>query len=162
MDIVYECIVASLFLSHAIRKNVVFHAVLNGPPKPPVHVEIDGSTLHDVRTDQQTWTRIFQNVLSGKRHPGINVAVKGFEPLLKAKAENNAVYILEEDGIDVAGTRLKSDSVFILGDHVGLPKIVEKFALRYGEKISLGKRPYLAATCVSIINYYLDKLQREQ
>jgi tRNA pseudouridine-54 N-methylase len=45
---------------------------------------------------------------------------------------------------------------------VGLPKIVEKFALRYGEKISLGKRPYLAATCVSIINYYLDKLPREQ
>jgi tRNA (pseudouridine54-N1)-methyltransferase len=162
LDIVYECIVASLFLSHAIRKDVVFHAVLNGPPKPPVHVEIDGSMLHDVRTDQQTWTRIFKNVLSGKNHPGITVDVKGFEPLLKAKAKNNAIYILEEHGTDVAGTCLKSDSIFILGDHVGLPKTAEKFALRYGEKISLGKRPYLAATCVSIINYYLDKPQREQ
>jgi tRNA pseudouridine-54 N-methylase len=136
--------------------------MLYGPPKPPIHVEIDGSTLHDVRTDQQTWTRIFKNVLSGKRHPGIAVNVIGFEPLLKAKAEANAVYILEEGGTDVAETCLKSDSVFILGDHVGLPRTVEKFALRYGEKISLGKRPYLAATCVSIINYNLDRLQKQQ
>ncbi len=162
LDIVYECIVASLFLSHAIRKDVVFHAVLNGPPKPPIHIEIDGSTLHDVRTDQQTWTRIFKNVLYGERHPGIAVNFVGFEPLLKAKAETNVVYILEEGGRDVAETCLKSDSVFILGDHVGLPKTVEKFALRYGEKISLGKRPYLAATCISIINYNLDRLQKEQ
>ena len=44
-----------------------------------------------------------------------------------------------------------------LGDHVGLPKKAETFALRYGEKISLGKQPYLAASCITIINYLLDR-----
>ncbi len=156
MDIVYECVVASLFLSHAIRKDVVFHAVLNGPPKPPIHVEINGSTLHDVRTDQQTWTQIFKNILSGKKHPGINVDIKGFEPLLKAKTETNSVYVLEERGKNIAKTCINSNPIFVLGDHVGLPRIAENYALRYGEKMSLGKTPYLAATCITIINYFLD------
>ena len=43
-----------------------------------------------------------------------------------------------------------------LGDHVGLPKKAETFALRFGEKISLGKQPYLAASCITVINYLLD------
>ena len=56
LDIVYECAVASLFLSHAIRKDTVFHAILNGPPQPPLHLRVEGLTLHDVRTDVGTWT----------------------------------------------------------------------------------------------------------
>jgi tRNA pseudouridine-54 N-methylase len=44
----------------------------------------------------------------------------------------------------------------VLGDHVGLPKKAEIFALRFGEKISLGKQPYLAASCITVINYLLD------
>ena len=51
---------------------------------------------------------------------------------------------------------LADDAVFVLGDHVGLPRNVERFALRFGEKISLGKQPYLAASCITIINYLLD------
>lgn len=36
-------------------------------------------------------------------------------------------------------------------------KKVENFTLRYGEKISLGKKPYLAAACITILNYMLDR-----
>ena len=43
----------------------------------------------------------------------------------------------------------------VLGDHAGLPKKAETFALRYGEKISLGKQPYLAASCITVVNYLL-------
>jgi tRNA pseudouridine-54 N-methylase len=46
--------------------------------------------------------------------------------------------------------------VFVLGDHIGLPKTVENFALRYAEKISLGKQPYLAASCITILNYLME------
>jgi tRNA pseudouridine-54 N-methylase len=52
---------------------------------------------------------------------------------------------------------LEENSLFILGDHVGLPKKAEVFAQRFGEKISLGKQPYLAASCITIINYTLDQ-----
>ena len=157
LDIVHECIVASLFLSHGLRRNVVFHAILNGPPAPPLHIEINGEKLYDVRTDVATWQRILKKVISGKPHPGINTSKTSFEALLKAKAETASIYVLEEGGKDVAETTLPANCVFVLGDHVGLPKKAEVFALRYGEKISLGKQPYLAASCITILNYLLDR-----
>ena len=52
---------------------------------------------------------------------------------------------------------IAENPLFVLGDHVGLPRKAETFALRYGEKISLGKQPYLAASCITIINYLLDR-----
>jgi tRNA (pseudouridine54-N1)-methyltransferase len=157
LDIVYECIVASLFLSHAIRKDVVFHAVLDGPPHPPVHLLVDGASVHDVRTDQQTWERILRKVLSSASHPGIVVTGLGFEALLKELAKKASIYVLEEGGKDVATLDLTDNAVFVLGDHVGLPKKAEGFALRYGEKMSLGRQPYLAASCITVLNYLLDK-----
>jgi len=156
LDIAYECIVASLFLSHGIRRDVSFHAVLNGPPKPPLHIEIDGEKLYDVRTDVDTWQQILRKVIAGKLHPGISIDKTSFEALLKAEAQTHQVYVLEEGGKNVTQIDLADDAVFVLGDHVGLPRNVERFALRFGEKISLGKQPYLAASCITIINYLLD------
>jgi tRNA (pseudouridine54-N1)-methyltransferase len=156
LDIVYECIVTSLFLSHGLRKNVVFHAVLNGPPNPPLYIKINGATLYDVRTDMDTWQRILKKVISGKHHPGIAISKKSFEELLKTKAKNGNLYVLEESGKEISETEFSENCVFVLGDHVGLPKKAEVFALRYGEKVSLGKQPYLAASCITILNYLLD------
>jgi len=157
LDIVYECAVASLFLSHAIRKNVAFHTILSGPPNPPLHLKIEGSTLHDVRTDQETWKQILKKGLSEKPHPGITTHKTSFEALLKTKAKEAQIYVLEEGGKDISRAEMGEKPVFVLGDHVGLPKKVEGFALRYGEKISLGKNPYLAASCITILNYLLDR-----
>ena len=156
LDIVYECIVTSLFLSHGIRRDVVFHASLNGPPKPPLHLNIDGSTLFDVRTDVETWQQILRKVIAGKPHPGITSDRLSFEGLLKTEAQNRQVYVLEEGGKNIAEVKLSDNGLFVLGDHVGLPKKAEAFALRFGEKISLGKQPYLAASCITVINYLLD------
>ncbi|MCK4474904.1 tRNA (pseudouridine(54)-N(1))-methyltransferase TrmY, partial [Candidatus Bathyarchaeota archaeon] len=157
LDVVHECIVASLFVSHGIRRNVVFHALLSGPPAPPLHLNIDGATLRDVRTDLETWKEILKKVLSGKSHPGISVDKTSFEALLKVKANKSPIYVLEEGGKDILEVDVGENPVFVLGDHIGLPRKVEGFALRYGEKVSLGKRPYLAASCITVINYLLDR-----
>lgn len=160
LDIVYECIIASLFLSHAIRRDTVFHAILNGPPRPPLHLEVNGESLYDVRTDQHTWDKILRHVLSGGEHPGIRVLKESFESLIKAKAEKHKIYVLEENGQDIFQVEIEENPVFVLGDHVGLPKKSEDFVLRYGEKISLGRKPYLATTCITIINYLLDRKEQ--
>jgi tRNA (pseudouridine54-N1)-methyltransferase len=157
LDIVQECIVASLFLSHGLRRDVAFHAILNGPPRPPVHLQVNGEQLFDVRTDTETWTNIMKKVLSGKTHPGITTNKTSFETLLKQKAQTNPVYVLEEHGTNIQNTKLTENPVFVLGDHVGLPKKAESFALRFGEKISLGKQPYLAASCITVLNYLINR-----
>lgn len=157
LDIVHECIVSSLFLSHGLRRDVTFHAILNGPPTPPVHIQIDGETLYDVRTDMDTWQVILKKTLQGKPHPGITKDKTSFEALVKARALTRKIYVLEEDGKGISEVELEENSLFILGDHVGLPKKAEVFVQRFGEKISLGKQPYLAASCITIINYTLDQ-----
>jgi len=105
----------------------------------------------------ETWQKILKKVLAGKSHPGIKLYKSGFEPLLKTKIPNRQIYVLEEDGEDITDIEIPDNSLFILGDHVGLPKKVENFSLRFGKKISLGKTPYLAASCITIINYILDQ-----
>lgn len=156
LDIVHECVIASLFLSHGIRKNAIFNVVLNGPPDPPLHIEVDGAKLCNARTDIDTWEKILRKVISGKHHPGLTTNKKSYEALIKTKAETSRIFVLEEGGKDIAKIEFSEKSVFVLGDHVGLPKKTEAFTLRYGEKISLGKKPYLAASCITILNYHLD------
>jgi tRNA (pseudouridine54-N1)-methyltransferase len=122
-----------------------------------MHIQIEGNTLHDVRTDMNTWQVILKKIIQGKPHPGVIMDKISFETLVKIKAQSHKIYVLEEDGIAINHTKLAENSLFILGDHVGLPKKAETFALRFGEKISLGKKTYLASSCITIINYTLDQ-----
>jgi tRNA (pseudouridine54-N1)-methyltransferase len=139
---------------------VTFHAVLNGAPNPPLHVQIDGATLYDVRTDIDTWDAILRKAVNGKTHPGVTTQKEGFETLLKTKAQTCSIYVLEEGGKNITQTEIGPNPLFVLGDHVGLPKNAERFAERYGEKISLGRQPYLAASCITVINFLLDQKEK--
>jgi tRNA (pseudouridine54-N1)-methyltransferase len=157
LDIVYQCILTSIFTSHGHRHDVKFHGFLNGPPKPPIHLEVDGDTLHDVRLDERTWEHILKNVLSGGIHPGITVKKESIQAFISNKAKSGIdIFVLEERGKNITKIDFNDSVIFILGDHIGIPKKDEKFMLRFGEKLTLGKQRYLAASCIDIINYILD------
>lgn len=154
LDVVYQCLLLGLFTSGALRRNVVFHVVLGGPPRPPLRLTVDGGSLRDVRTDERTWEEIIRKVLSGGSHPGISVGRKSLQETVREKAN---VFVLEEKGEDAWSMEFGENPVFVLGDQVGLPKKDERYVMRFGRKISLGKRAYLAATCVDIVNYLADR-----
>jgi tRNA (pseudouridine54-N1)-methyltransferase len=153
LDVVYQCLLFGLFTSGAIRRNVVFHVVLGGPPRPPLRLTVDGRGVWDVRTDERTWEEILRKVLSGNSHLGISVGRESLQELVR---EKQSVFVLEEKGENVWKVKFGENPVFVLGDQVGLPKKDEKYVLRFGRKLSLGKQPYLAATCVDVINYLAD------
>ncbi len=158
LDIVYQCILTSIFKSHAHRHDVVFHTFLNGPPSPAVHLEVDGDRLHDVRLDERTWEGILRKVLNGGTHPGVTTKKESLQAFIRDRSEAGVdIFVLEERGKNISELEFDESAVFVLGDHIGLPKKDEKFVLRYGEKISLGKQRYLAASCIDIINYILDR-----
>lgn len=158
LDVVYQCILMALFRSHAIRRDVVLHALLSGAPNPPLELVVDGEKLSDVRTDERTWEDILRNVLSGRSHPGIYVKKNSLQELLR---EKNNIFVLEESGESIRTIDLGIDPVFVLGDQVGLPKKDEEFVLRYGKKVSIGQKAYLASACICIINYILDLRESE-
>lgn len=153
LDVVYQCILMALFRSHAIRRDVAFHAILNGAPNPPLELAVEGGTLRDVRTDEHTWEEILRKVLAGREHPGVYIKKNSLQQLVKQK---NNIFVLEESGESIKTIDLGNDPVFVLGDQVGLPKKDEEFVLRYGKKVSIGQKAYLASACVCIINYILD------
>ena len=154
LDIVYQCILMSMFASHAIRRDVEFHAFLYGRPNPPIHLTIDGGRLYDVRVDEETWRKILNETLSGAPHEGVGVKKEGIEPYAKSLDE---VYVLNENGEDIERLNFKSPS-FFLGDHVGLPNKFEKSLIAKGAKsVSLGKNKYLASSTIDIVNYLLDR-----
>lgn len=154
LDVVYQSILMSLFRSHGIRRDVTFHALLGGPPNPPLELMVEGETLRDARTDEKTWEDIMRKVLSGREHPGITVRKNSLQHLVK---EKRSIFVLEESGESINTIDLGSDPVFVLGDQVGLPRKDEEFVLRYGKKVSIGEKAYLACACICIINYILDR-----
>ncbi len=154
LDVVYQCILMSLFRSHAIRRDVTFHALLGGAPNPPLELVVNGGELRDARTDERTWEDILRKVLSGRAHPGIHVRKNSLQSLVKEKKN---IFVLEESGESIKTIDLGADPVFVLGDQVGLPKKDEEFVLRYGKKVSIGQKAYLASACICIINYILDE-----
>ncbi len=157
LDVVYQCLLLGFFTSGAIRRDVIFHVILGGPPRPPVHLVFDGRHLTDIRTDERTWEDLFRKILSGGSHPGVELKRESFQELVKELAgTERRIFILEEKGEGISEVEFGNNPAFVLGDHVGLPRKDESFALRYGTKISLGRRAYLAATCVDVINYLLD------
>ncbi len=157
LDIAYQCALMALFKSQAHRHDAVFHAVLNGPPRPPVHVQISGDSLRDARIDERSWESILRNVLRGKAHPGIMVDRLPMQRIVEAKAQlGYKVFVLEKGGDPVDGEDLSGNTLFVLGDHVGMPRKDESFVLRYGKRLSLGREKYLAASCIDILNYAMD------
>lgn len=153
LDVVYQSILMALFRSHAMRRDVVFHAILGGPPNPPLELEVDGEKLRDARTDERTWEDILRKVLSGREHPGISIKKSSLQQLVKEKKN---IFVLEESGESIRTIDLGENPVFVLGDQVGLPRKDEEFVLRYGKKVSIGEKAYLASACICIINYILD------
>jgi|SRR3989344_3941488 len=161
LDLVAHSLISGFFISHALRNNVVMHIILSGKPNPPVYLKVVGKELHDAKTDEESWGRILRNVLNGKSHPGIYFQKKSLQAVVKElSSEGKKFLVLEEKGKEILDFKLNGNEIFALGDHIGLPKKDEGFVLRYGEKISLGKKAYLAADCITILNFVMDKFYK--
>ncbi|MCX8013531.1 MAG: hypothetical protein N3A02_04480, partial [Rectinema sp.] len=127
------------------------------PPDPPKEMIIDGRFLQDAAPDEVAWEKIIRKVLSGETHSGIAIKKSSFQALIDM---NDEIYVLEKKGVDIFEIDFGKNPVFVLGDQIGLPRKEEKYALRKGCRVSLGRKDYTSAQCVCIINYVLDRRER--
>ena len=165
MDTVCRFITASLWVSHGMRRDTDVYLVLNGPPNPPVTIRFIGETIKRVDPNERglaIWIKKALDLVKGRKgkewynlQDGIQVSRKSFQEIVKAHSER-PIYVLEERGKNIENIEVEEDPVFILGDHIGMSRKDEKFALRYGEKVSIGKQKYFASACCTIINFILD------
>ncbi len=178
MDLVARCVTQALWLSHRLRENTAFYAVLTGPPDPPKTVAFFSDSMRKVSPDERnvgSWIKKALEVWERKGRKaeekgeswvkvqdGIWVARKDVVPLLKELVEQCSfhLYVLHEKGKDIREVELPSNNVcFVLGDHIGLPKKVEDYVMdKLGAcKVSVGPMPYLASSCITIVHNELDR-----
>jgi len=89
---------------------------------------------------------------------GIKVTAMSFEQLVKSRAEEQVVYVLDTSGQDIRSEQFPEDVVFVMTDHTPMPKNTYKSMARQGvRKLSLGPLMLHAAQCVTIIHNELDR-----
>ena len=90
---------------------------------------------------------------------GIIVKAISFEHLVREKAASRVVYMLDRKGDDIRETGVSANPVFLLTDHIPMPKKTFNSLTRQGVmKLSLGPTMLHASQCISVIHNELDRL----
>lgn len=150
MDVVCRCITSALWLSDQLRKDTIFHALLEGKPNPPKLLTFNPLKLRRLYPDERNVAAHIKHALQNKKLPGIYVFTKSFEEFLKE--QDKQIFFLDASGKNIRKVEFEEDVLFVLGDHKGLREQDIK-----GEKISVGKKIYLASQVISIIQNELDR-----
>jgi len=164
MDVVARCINSAFWLSHDIRRNVVFHTILHGEPSPPVYIRIEGDKLRKVSPDERNIAIFIKKAIERLKEdmeiestPGIFVSRKNFEQLLEEN-KNKEFYLLDEEGEDIENVKIEGEPFFFLGDHMEMEEEEKEMLYKYGARvISIGKKSYLSSHCIAIINWWMDR-----
>ena len=181
-EVMAHSLISALLVSKRTRDNVVFYAVMEGSPYPPVTVRFESSSMESLGGfNEEAVITLFEKALAeaGKLQkgesrgvlPGVFLQKVSFEALIKDLVARVPLYMLEKKGRDIRetfSTRTGSgdgggqDAVrcgFILTDHIPMQKKTYSLMKRLGVKeMSLGPVMLFAAHCISIIHYELDRI----
>ncbi len=89
--------------------------------------------------------------------PGVDVLGYGFEKLVAMLMTERTLYILEPKGEDIRNVEFPLDPVFILSDHLAMPRKTLLGLKRRGLKsLSLGKKMLFASQCIVLLHHEMD------
>lgn len=160
IDIVIHSIINAFFISNQIRKDVIFHLFLQGPPDPVKHIEFiyDENTSFSKKDIGTLIKKTLFKYKKGKKvesFPGVFIEKKSFQEFFKEIKDGN-IYTLDKKG--ELKEKFLENSIFILGDQEGFSKDNKKFIRKNIKNfISLGKENYFTSQCITILNHYIDK-----
>lgn len=168
-EVIAHSVINAFFLSNDFRQDVEVYIVLDSSEDFPRTIRLsaaDGLSIagfHEaaVLALIEEALRLGQGLKKDEMRiaaPGVQISAFGFDRLLGNLLETRSVYLLEPKGEDIADVTLDANPVFILSDHLAMPKKSIKGLKRQGLKtLSLGKKMLFASQCVVILNYETDK-----
>jgi tRNA (pseudouridine54-N1)-methyltransferase len=168
LDVLLRCLRAALMVSHGVRHEVIVYLVLRGGEGAPRVLRFVGQDARFLRPDERSLAWVVKKALSselgrGARSfvevkPGVSVAEGDFECVL-ADAPRATPYLLMEDGDDVRDQTLDADdSLFILGDHLGLDDVTKgRIDALGGRRLSVGPVSLHTDDVVTLVNNELDR-----
>lgn len=169
-EVIAHCIMNAFFVSNGFRQDVEVYVVLDSSPDFPRTIKLSSNeglsiagfhenavldliekALKESSTLQKDETQVIAS--------GLQISGFGFEKLVQKLFETRTVYLLDPKGEDVRVTELDENPVFILSDHMALPKNNVKGLKRKGLRcVSFGKKMLFASQCVVLLHYEMDRL----
>ncbi|MCK4997626.1 hypothetical protein KAS08_04950 [Candidatus Pacearchaeota archaeon] len=171
MDIVCNVIIAAFFTSNAMREDVKFHLIFDGPPHAPRHLVLESNT--EMPISKKNVAGLIKRMLYKSPttegllevFPGASIEKMSFEHLVKnLDKEGKDVLLLDGKGKDVREIKLemdeKNNSVFIIGDHEGFPSDKKKF-LKKIDGVTVGPKILFASQVITILHNELDRKESQ-
>lgn len=169
-EVVAHSVINAFFVSNGFRDNVEVYIILDSSEDFPRTIKLsshDGLSITGFH--EEAVIELVEKALKESHGlqkdetrtiaPGIKISGFGFERLVGNLLENHPVYLLDRKGDDIRTVEFNSNPVFILSDHLAMPKNSVKGLTRRGLKtISLGKKILFASQCVVLINHELDRM----
>ena len=175
MDIAIHVLINAFFLSHKLRQDTKLHLIFNGPPNPPMHLELfpgkvipetgkqAGSDSPDI--SKKDVGSLIKKILYKYRQEEKNEVWTGysiekkslFKVIDELIREEKQIYILDEKGEDIRKVKFADNPVFVLADQEGFPKKELRKLKSLGTSISVGKPVYFASQVVTIVQNELDR-----
>ena len=172
LEIVCHCIANALFYSLQLRDDVRVHIALDGPAAPPKVVRIESEGLGSLDGfDERALAAVLSRALADGRgldldeevqsRPGVFIAKRSFESLVRQQSESGDVYLLQKRGTDVREVAFAERSTFVFSDHLSMPKKADRFLLRLGVRaLSVGPKMLFASQCITLVHNELDRQNR--
>lgn len=168
-EVIAHSVMNAFFISNGFRKNVELYIILDSAKDFPRTLKLSGHEGLSINGfHEEAILNIVEKALKHSQKlmknetqiiaPGLEISGFGFEKLAKELLKKRSVYLLDRKGKDIRSIDLPTDPVFILSDHLAMPKNSVKGLKRYGlQSISLGKTMLFASQCVTLINHELDR-----
>lgn len=165
LDILVRCVGAAFLVSHGLRQDVELVTLHMGPPTPPKAVRMRSDRLMHINPDERSTALLMEKALGAfttgpvwqPSTPGVEVAVLGMEELLDGFPDD-PVFVLAEDGEDIATLDVPARATFVLGDHLGFtPEEEALLAKRASGRVSIGPVSLQADQCIVALHNHLDR-----
>jgi tRNA (pseudouridine54-N1)-methyltransferase len=162
MDIVIHFLINTFFVSHNIREDTKLHMVFYGMPDPPKHIEIQikPGTPISKKDVAGLIKKILYKYREGEKTevlPGCFIEKKSFLNVINDLiSEGKKIFVLDKRGESIRDVEIPDNSVFVIGDHNGLPKKELKRLKQMATPVSVGPKMYFASHVATILNNELD------
>ncbi len=169
-EVVTHSVINAFFFSNGFRDDVEVYIILDSSIDFPRTIKLSSSEglsiggFHEDAVLELVETALKNSMGLQKNEtrmiaPGLHISGFGFEKLVGQLLITRPVYLLDRKGNDIRSAEIGSDPVFVLSDHLAMPKNSIKGLMRVGLKtISLGKKMLFASQCVVLLHYELDRL----
>lgn len=168
-EVIAHSVINAFFVSSDFRTDVEVYIVLDSTEDFPRTIHLSSAQgLSLAGFHEDAIVSLFEQVLKNSQGlqkddkktiaPGVIVYGFGFERLIASLPSNSTLYLLDKKGQDIRTTALASNPVFLLSDHLVMPKKTVAGLKRKGlELLSLGHKMLFASQCIVLINHELDR-----